>query len=64
LEQSKLDPCHFVGTKVICVVYVDDLIFWSKKTLSINDSAMQLCELGMDLKQEDDTADFLGVTLE
>jgi hypothetical protein len=26
LEQFKFDPCLFVGTKVICVVYVDDLI--------------------------------------
>ena len=59
LEQSKVDPCFFVGTKVICVVYVDDLIFWSKDRLSINDSAMQLRDLGMDLKQEDDAAGFL-----
>ena len=64
LEQSKFDPCLFVGTKVICVVYVDDLIFWSKDKLAINDSAMQLRELGVDLEQEDDAAGFLGVTLE
>ncbi len=32
--------------------------------MSIKDSAMQLPELGMDLKQEDDAAGFLGVTLE
>jgi hypothetical protein len=64
LEQSNFDPCLFVGTKVICVVYVDDLIFWSKDTLVINDSAMQLRELGVDLKQEDDAAGFLGVMLE
>ncbi len=64
LEQSKFDPCLFVGTKVICVVYVDDLIFWSKDTLASNDSAMQLHELGVDLEQEDDAAGFLGVTLE
>ena len=64
LEQSKFDPCLFVGTKVICIVYVDDLIFWSKDTLAINDSAMQLRELGMDLEQEDDAEGFLGVTLE
>jgi hypothetical protein len=53
-----------VGTKVICVVYVDDLIFWSKDTLAINDSAVQLRELGVDLEQEDDNVNFLGVTLE
>ncbi len=27
LEQSKFDPCLFIGPDVICVVYVDDLIF-------------------------------------
>jgi hypothetical protein len=64
LEQSKFDPCLFVGEKVICVVYVDDLIFWSKDTVAINDSAMQLRKLGVDLEQEDDAAGFLGVTLE
>jgi len=64
LEQSKFDPCLFVRTKVIFVVYVDDLIFWSKDTLAINDSAMQLRDLGVDLEQEDDTTGFLGVTLE
>ncbi len=32
--------------------------------MAINDSAMQLHELGVDLKQEDDATGFLGVTLE
>ncbi len=27
LEQLKFDPCLFIGPDVICVVYVDDLIF-------------------------------------
>jgi hypothetical protein len=49
LEHSKFDPCLFVGTKVICIVYVDDIIFWSKDTEDIN-SAMQLHELGVDLE--------------
>ena len=64
LEQSKFDPCLFVGDKVICVVYVDDLICWSKDTLEINNAALQLRDLGVDLEQEDDAAGFLGVTLE
>jgi hypothetical protein len=64
LEQSKFDPCLFVGTKVICVVYVNDIIFWSKNTVDINSSAMQLRELGVDLEQEDNATGFLGVTLE
>jgi hypothetical protein len=64
MEQSKFDPCLFVGSKVFCVVYVNDLIFWSKDTADINISAIQLWDLGMDLKQEDDAVGFLGVTLE
>jgi hypothetical protein len=53
-----------VGTKVICVVYIVYIIFWSKDTEDINSSAMQLRELGVNLEQEDNTAGFLGVTLE
>jgi hypothetical protein len=49
---------------VICVVYVDDINFWSKETEDINSSAMQLPELGVDLEQEDNATGFLGVTLE
>jgi hypothetical protein len=49
---------------VICVVYVDDIIFLIKDTSKINSSAMQLHELDVNLEQEDDAAGFLGVTLE
>ena len=46
------------------IVYVDDLIFWSKDVPLINGVAMQLRELGVDLEQVDDAAGFLGVTLD
>jgi len=42
LKQSKLDPCLFFGNKVICIVYVDDLLFWSHKEESIIELAEQL----------------------
>jgi hypothetical protein len=64
LKQSKFDPCLFIGTDVISVVYVDDLIFWSKEVPQINGVAMQLRKLGVDLEQEDNAAGFLGVTLD
>jgi hypothetical protein len=64
LEQSKFDPCLFIGPDVICVVYVDDLIFWSKEVPHINRVAMELRTLGVDLEQEDNAAGFLGVTLD
>ena len=62
LAQSRFNPCLFVGTKVIWIVYVDDAIFWSKNTADIDSSAMQLHELGVNLEQEDDATEFLGVT--
>jgi hypothetical protein len=64
IEQSKFDPCLFIGPDVICVVYVDDLIFWSKDVPHINQVAMELPKLGVDLEQEDDAAGFLGVILD
>lgn len=30
LEQSKFDPCLFIGPDVMCIVYVDDLILESR----------------------------------
>jgi hypothetical protein len=64
LEQSRFDPCLFIGSDVICVVYVGDLIFWSKDVQLNNGVAMALRELGVDHKQEDNAAGFLGVTLD
>ena len=27
---SKVDPCLFMSNTVICVVYVDDCLFWAR----------------------------------
>jgi len=59
-----LIPAYSYGDKVICITYVDDLIFWAKDEQDIIDLAMKLRELGVDLEQEEDAAGFLGVTLE
>jgi hypothetical protein len=64
LEQSKFDSCLFIGPNVICVVYIDDLIFWSWEIPRINQVAMKLQDLGIDLEKEDNAARFLGVTLD
>ncbi len=61
LKQSKFDPCLFIGPDVMCIVYVDDLIFWSRDVTNIDRVAMELCKLGVALEQEDDAAGFLGV---
>ena len=64
LKQSEIDPCLFVGDRVIAISYVDDILFWSKSDEDIHDVAMQLREQGVDLEQEEDAAGFLGVRME
>jgi hypothetical protein len=46
---------------VICVVHVDDIIFWNTDTdtTDINSSATQLRELGVDLDMETTSEGFL-----
>ena len=46
LKQSSLDPCLFIGDKVICIVYVDDLLFWAKDESDIDSVATSLRDLG------------------
>jgi hypothetical protein len=48
----------------MCIVYVDDFIFWSRDVANIDRVAMELCKLGVLLEQEDDAAGFLGVKME
>ena len=63
LKQSTLDPCLFVGDKVICVAYVDDYLFWSRDESDISAVTDQLRDLGVQLQPEDDTAGFLGIDI-
>ena len=63
MKQSSLDPCLFVGDKVIAIQYVDDLLFWSRDEKDIYDLAMALRNEGVDLEEESDAAGFLGVSL-
>ncbi len=64
MVQSKLDPCLFVWEKVICISYVDELIFWACDEKDIHHIAMKLREVGVDLEQETDAAGFLGIQME
>lgn len=63
LKQSKLDPCLFIGTNVIVVTYVDDVLFWSTDEKYIYELGSKLREAGVDLEEESDAAGFLGVDL-
>ena len=61
--QSNLDTCLFIGDKFICIAYADDLIFWVKYESDMNDLAMKLFDLGVDLGQEEGVTGFMGVNL-
>lgn len=58
------DPCLFVSSKVICVVYVDDTLLWSTRSEWIDEAIQQLQGRGMVLEIEDSVAGFLGVHIE
>jgi hypothetical protein len=49
---------------VICISYVDDLIFWAHNEKDIHHIAMKLREVGVNLEQETDAAGLLGIRME
>jgi Reverse transcriptase (RNA-dependent DNA polymerase) len=60
-SQTDLDPCLFVSDKVICLVYVEDTLFYSPKESWIDKVIQQLKDTSMDLAVEGEVAGFLGV---
>ena len=63
MEVSKLDPCLFIGSRVMAVAFVDDILFWSTDQAYINELGSKLREQGLLLEQEDDAAGYLGVKM-
>ena len=64
LKQSKHDPCLYIGDNIICVTYVDDLLFWSKDDSKIESTISELKSLGVDLEKESNASGYLGVKME
>lgn len=60
-SMEDLDPCLFVSDRVICLVYVDDTLFYSPKAEFIDEIIAKLKQNGMDLEVEGEVAGFLGV---
>jgi hypothetical protein len=57
-----IDPCLFVSDKVICLVYVDDTLFFSPKQEYIDEVINKLkMDRKMDLEIESDVSGLLGV---
>ncbi len=49
---------------MICISYVDDLIFWAHNEKDIHHIAMKLREVGANLEQMTDAAGFLEIQME
>ena len=63
MVRSELDPCLFVGTDVIAVIVVDDILMWSRNEESIASLGINLRQRGVDLEEESDSAGFLGIDM-
>ena len=59
-KQSEADPCLFISDKVICLVYVDDTLFFATDPADIEGMITGLRREGMTLDVEEDMAGFLG----
>ena len=63
-KQSPNDPCLFTKKDIICVVYVDDTIFFSRDEKVINKTISALKALDFELTDEGDVDAFLGIQVD
>ena len=61
LRQSYKDPCLFIGNTIVAVVYVDDILFFSKNEDDISKVVTNLKEAGIAIRLEGTAEGFLGV---
>jgi hypothetical protein len=62
-KQSPNDLCLFYTDNVICLVYVDDCLFFAPDETDIDDILAKIENTGLDFNIEDDVAGFLGVLI-
>lgn len=62
--QTEVDPCLFISKNCICLVYVDDTLFFSPEPKYIDEAIAKLRGKGMELEEEASVAGFLGVHID
>lgn len=62
--QSKHDPCLFFKENIVCVIYVDDTIFFSKNDALINQTIKDLQDADFVLTDEGQVDAFLGIRMQ
>jgi len=60
-RQATSDPCLFIIENFVCIVYVEDTLFFSSSQSYSNHTLEQPRLEGLELNVEDDVAGFLGV---
>ena len=64
---SKLDLCMFMSKTVICVVYVDDCLFWARSQSEIKNVMKSFKEVGSSYNWEhskgESVYEFLGIDI-
>jgi len=63
MRQSSFDPCLFIGETTIAVMFVDDVLMWSRDEENIAALGADLRQRGVDLEEESDSAGFLGIDM-
>jgi hypothetical protein len=63
-KQSEFDPYLFFKDDIICVLYVDDTLFFAKDNKKVDKTISALEALGFKLTDEGDVDAFLGVKVE
>eukprot|EP00957_Ditylum_brightwellii_P149685 11398678-Ditylum_brightwellii.AAC.1 len=63
-KPSDMDPCLFISDMVICVVYMDNCLMFSRNLEDIDQAIQAMMDKGFELRIEDDAAGFLGIKLE
>ena len=65
--KSKVDPCLVMSKTVICVVYMDDCLFWARSQSEIDNVMNSFKEYGPSYSWEhskgESVSDFLGIDI-
>jgi hypothetical protein len=59
---SKLDPCLFIHQDMVCLVYVDDCLFFAKDSTTI-DAMIKSLKADFRLEEEGEVSAFLGIDI-
>jgi hypothetical protein len=62
-QQSEHEPCLFLKDSIICIVYVDDTLFFAKDDAVIDHHISELRKLDFELTEEGEVTQFLGIEI-